>query len=552
MKWITIVIILAFNVSAAQDAKSIFEKANATMKSLRSIEMNVSYTDNYSGQISGDLVILRDQKTYPVFGVSKFKMTGIALTPDGSKTLSMAFNGDTYAYLDGANNEIVVIENPTYSKIGRTKSLMYSMAIPAAYYEGAAFDSLIQNIVKYELVEDTTIFQQPAYTVRITRNVYNKFNGETTQASTEFYIHKESYLLLGNSSKWSKTYIKIRSVNKNYETDFFSLTGNNAAKQIIQEVNAPEYLSLNTVAPDWTLPSNKSKEISLKDLKGKVVMLDFWGTWCAPCLKSMPAVQSIYENFKNQPVEVIGVSVEMEDAIDVPKYVKTKGYTYPIALNGKLIAKDYKVTQYPTIYIIDKKGRIIFAGPGEELQKNKEVIIQLIQKALDGQAVATSNNELSIRKTDGNEPLTEGLLIPGSIAPLWKLPSNKSNPIDLEKLKGKVVLLDFWGTWCMPCIKAMPDIQAISEHFKGKPVEVIGVSVELNKTADPSAFAQSKGFTYTIALNGQEITKQYQVLTYPTVYIIDKEGKVFHAEHTSGRENFKTDIIQRIESALKK
>ena len=84
-------------------------------------------------------------------------------------------------------------------------------------------------------------------------------------------------------------------------------------------------------------------------------MLDFWGTWCVPCLKSMPAVQWIYDHFKNRDVEVIGVSVEMENAVDVPGYINRKGYTYPIALDGKTIAGDYKVTQYPTIYIIDEK-----------------------------------------------------------------------------------------------------------------------------------------------------------------------------------------------------
>ena len=164
-----------------------------------------------------------------------------------------------------------------------------------------------------------------------------------------------------------------------------------------------------------------------------------------------------------------------------------------------------------------------------------------------------SSNDMSLKRTDGNEPLTGGLLAIGTPAPAWKLSTGKLKEISSETLKGKVVLLDFWGTWCMPCIKAMPDIQAIHEHFKGQAVEVIGISVELkNSTADPAAFAKTKGYTYSIALRGGEVAEKYKVLTYPSVYIIDKNGKIFHAEHSGGRENFKIDIIKRIEEALKK
>ena len=133
-------------------------------------------------------------------------------------------------------------------------------------------------------------------------------------------------------------HIKIKSINNTYATADFSLAGVETTTQV-QEIKDVVYLDLNSQAPDWKLPSNKIKPISLKELRGKVVMLDFWGTWCAPCLKSMPAVQAIYDHFKDQPVEVIGVSVEMENAIDVPAYIKMKGYTYPIAFDGKLIAR---------------------------------------------------------------------------------------------------------------------------------------------------------------------------------------------------------------------
>lgn len=96
----------------------------------------------------------------------------------------------------------------------------------------------------------------------------------------------------------------------------------------------------------------------------------------------------------------------------------------------------------------------------------------------------------------------------------------------------------------------MPDIQAIYDRFKDRQVIVIGVSVEPERAADPIGFMKNKNFTYPIVLNGQSITKPYQVQEFPTVYIIDKNGIIIHAEHGGNRENFKEDIISRVEKAL--
>ena len=155
------------------------------------------------------------------------------------------------------------------------------------------------------------------------------------------------------------------------------------------------------------------------------------------------------------------------------------------------------------------------------------------------------------KKITGKEPLTDGLLSVGTKAPAWSLPSNHNKEIKLNDLKGKVILLDFWGTWCVPCLKAMPDIQFIYEKFKDQPVEVIGVSVETEKKADPAAYIKKKGYTYTIVLDGHKITKDYKVVQYPSIYIIDKTGTIIHAEHSGNREEFKEDLIKRIETAIK-
>ena len=382
MKWVMIPALLAFHSALSQgDAKPIVEKSKNAIQSLRSVHLNVLYKDDYFGQTSADIVISRE-KPFAVFGISKVKMTGVVVSSTGSKPISQAFDGSTFYYTDTEKNEIVQIQNPTYSKLGRSGQLNYGMAIPAVYFEGAVLDTIMKQAVGYELLADTVIFNQPSHSVKIARDIYNKFTGDMHRSETVWFFHKDSYLPLGTRGKGSNNFYKIKSTNQPYVDEEFILTGNIAMGPLLPEVKQPAYLSLNSDAPDWTLPSNKQGPITLSQLKGKVVMLDFWGTWCAPCLKSMPAVQSLHEYFKDQPVEIIGVSVEPENAVDVPAFVKRKGYTYPIALEGKNISKAYNVSQFPTIYIIDQKGKIIFAGPGENLEKEKDQVKHIIQQAL--------------------------------------------------------------------------------------------------------------------------------------------------------------------------
>jgi thiol-disulfide isomerase/thioredoxin len=122
------------------------------------------------------------------------------------------------------------------------------------------------------------------------------------------------------------------------------------------------------------------------------------------------------------------------------------------------------------------------------------------------------------------------LLPVGSKAPDWTLKTPQGQTVSLAQLRGQVVVLDFWATWCLPCIQAMPSLQRLHEKFKGKPVAVFGVNVgEKSPTADPVAFMKQRGFTYGLLLNGHEVSLAYRVTGIPTFYVIGPDGTVAHA-----------------------
>jgi thiol-disulfide isomerase/thioredoxin len=115
-------------------------------------------------------------------------------------------------------------------------------------------------------------------------------------------------------------------------------------------------------APDFTLTDTEGVEHSLKDYRGKVVVLDFGATWCGPCVQVMPQVQAIHERFADQPVQVFGVNCW--ETGDMAQMMKDKGYTYTMLLDGDEIVGPYGVSAIPTFYVIGVDGQILLREVG--------------------------------------------------------------------------------------------------------------------------------------------------------------------------------------------
>ncbi|RYU95302.1 redoxin domain-containing protein [Emticicia agri] len=161
------------------------------------------------------------------------------------------------------------------------------------------------------------------------------------------------------------------------------------AKLFIEDVKRRSAGSVGSEAPDFSLVDLSGKNVKLSELKGKVVILDFWATWCGPCIMSFPGMKQAMEKYKNNP-NVQFLFVNTFERVDqsqwkstVSNFVNQRGFnTFPVILDmGGVVALNYGVNGIPAKFCIDKEGKIKFKSTG--FMGSSELVLQEMTKWVD-------------------------------------------------------------------------------------------------------------------------------------------------------------------------
>ncbi len=122
-----------------------------------------------------------------------------------------------------------------------------------------------------------------------------------------------------------------------------------------------------TPAAEFKLPDLDGRPRTLAELRGtppKVVLLDFWATWCIPCIEELPDLKKLHADFKDRGFTMVGIAVDEEGKEAVAPFVKENAVSYPVLLTPTLLA-DYRIPGIPTAFLIDRAGLIVktYYGP---------------------------------------------------------------------------------------------------------------------------------------------------------------------------------------------
>ena len=161
----------------------------------------------------------------------------------------------------------------------------------------------------------------------------------------------------------------------------FSVAGCGGAAADSPGAAAPGGGLVGSPAPDFKAPTmaNGKGKVALRDLRGSVVLIDFWGTFCEPCKKSFPKLQGLYAEYADNGLQIVGISEdEEEDKDKIPEFAKEYGAKFKLAWDAdKSVAREYKPETMPSSFVVDKEGVVRFAHAGyhdgEEAEIEKEI-----------------------------------------------------------------------------------------------------------------------------------------------------------------------------------
>ena len=146
---------------------------------------------------------------------------------------------------------------------------------------------------------------------------------------------------------------------------FFTIVALLAGLAIYQEIQNPGPTLQGSVAPDFELKNAEGEIVRLSDFKGDLVFLNFWATWCEPCIRELPAMMTMEETFAGRPFTMLGISVDTSWE-QVEGYLEEHGFALNTVLDpGQRVKQEYRVTGFPETFLIDGDGVVLkkYIGP---------------------------------------------------------------------------------------------------------------------------------------------------------------------------------------------
>src|SRR5215475_3911815 len=158
--------------------------------------------------------------------------------------------------------------------------------------------------------------------------------------------------------------------------------------------HAPSFLGYGTPAPNFTLQTLDGKNLSLSDLRGKAVLVNFWATWCGPCKIETPWLVEMQKQYGSQGLQVVGVAMDDSGKDEISNFAKEMGMNYPVLLGKEAVGDAYGgVPALPESFFVGRDGKIVDRIIG---LRDRQDIEDSVKKALKTESASTGTNTISL------------------------------------------------------------------------------------------------------------------------------------------------------------
>lgn len=369
-------------VSNQQEAISVLQKTSDKLNNLNTISYDLKRELNYASENYHNI-----SKCSCYFHFDRTNVKAGFKYQINDATLSDFFNGTEKFELNKATKTIQ-INNNVQKKDFKSLSYLYNSILTLRNI----LPAIIEDKNSIKTVTQTIINNHPYEVVTINigkRRIQNLGEGFDAMQTKSNFIYKLTIDKISNipievlqKNDLNGDFIKTNfsnintSPNQPPENSWYYSTYINEYKQTKQK-ELPRLISVGSIALDWTLPLyNKNENISLFELKGKVILLDFWFKNCGPCIESVPHLNAINKKYRNKNFEILGINT-WDTQKDIGGFCNKYGVTYKILMNGKDLAENYGVNLFPTVILIDKVGKVLYSGGFDQSKLEK-----LIEMAL--------------------------------------------------------------------------------------------------------------------------------------------------------------------------